>query len=304
MQQITVTTPKDKAEPVAKIALEKGISEASVSQIYAYGPDKEQEQVEVNCSAPQAAAFIEAVMSAPFYDPREYSITSDELMAIVSSVPPEEISRPLKLSAVSILQELWLENQITIAYFARAAVSTLLVAYGLLEGDLTTLIIAFLFTPFLAQDLAIGFGAWMRDWRLARRGAMVMGLSTVIAIAAGAIAATVMGGPIQFDQFGTIQSNFIISALVGAVAGLDTADKAGRREFVAVAGAAQFASFPVWFGISLVVGFPDSSTTMWRIATFFVNIVTILVVSLAVYIALRYRVEAVQNYTHQSRRAG
>jgi hypothetical protein len=304
MQQITVTTPKDKAKPVAKIALEKGISEASISQAYAYGPDKEQDQVQVNCSAPQAAAFIEAVMLAPFYNPEEYSITSDEIMAIVSTEPPEEVSRPMKVSAVNILQELWMQNQITVAFFARAAVSALLVAYGLLEGDLTVLIVAYLFTPFLTQDLAIGFGAWMRDWHLTRRGALVMGLSTIIAIAAGAVAAAVMGGPIQFDQFGTVQSNFVISALVGVVAGLDTADEAGRREFVAVAGAAQFAAYPVWLGIALITGFPDRSTTLWRIVTFFVNIITILVVSLGVYIGLRYRTEAVQNYTQAARRSG
>jgi hypothetical protein len=51
-----------------------------------------------------------------------------------------------------------------------------------------------------------------------------------------------------------------------------------------------------------VLGFPDSRTTLWRIATFFLNIVTILVVSLVVYIALRYRREAIQNYTATARR--
>jgi hypothetical protein len=128
-----------------------------------------------------------------------------------------------------------------------------------------------------------------------------MTLSTLIAIAAGAIAAAIMGGPIKIEPFGTIQSNFIISALVGVVAGLDTADESGRREFIAVAGAAQFAAYPVWFGISLVSGFPNSSTTLWRIAAFFVNIITILVVSLAVYISLRYRPEIVRRYLQATR---
>ena len=66
MQQITVSTPKDKAKSVAKLALDIGISEASVSQVYTYGSNKEQEQVEVHCSEPEAAAFIDAVMEATF----------------------------------------------------------------------------------------------------------------------------------------------------------------------------------------------------------------------------------------------
>jgi hypothetical protein len=301
MQQITVMTPKGKAKPVVRLAQDVGIQQIPVSQVYVHGPDKEQEELTIDCSAPQAAAFIEAVMSAPFYDPHEYAITADELMSIVESSPPEEISRPMKISSTVILQDLWLQNHVTVGYLARAIVSTLLVAYGLLNGDVTTLIIAFLFTPFLTQDLAISFGLWMRDWRLARQGALVLGLSTLIAVLSGAIAAAVMGGPIQYDEYGTLQSNFIISLLVGVVAGLDTADEAGRREFIAVAGAAQFASFPVWFGICLILGFPDRSTTMWRMVTFLVNILTIMVASFTVYVALRYRPENIRRYTRATR---
>ena len=149
--------------------------------------------------------------------------------------------------------------------------------------------------------MAVGFGSWMGDWRLARQGLMVITLSTVIAILAGALVAAVMGGPLSYDEFGTLQSNFAISFVIGIVAGLDTADEAGRRELVAVAGAAQFSSFPVWLGIALVLGFPDAQTTLWRILTFFVNIITILVVTLAVYIALRYRRETVRRYAAATR---
>lgn len=300
MQEIAITTPEGQGKSIARIALEQGITEASVSQVYTYGPDKQQDEVTVLCSAPQAAALVKAIMSAQFYTPKEYGICVDEVLAIVTSDPPKKITQPMKISPTTILQDLWIQNHVTAAYLARASISALLLGYSLLAGDLTTLIIALLFAPFLTQDLAIGFGAWMRDWRLARQGALVMGLSTIIAVIAGAIVAAVMGGPLKYDQFGTIQSNFAISFLVGIVAGLDTADEAGRREFIAVAGAAQFASFPVWFGISLILGFPDSATTWWRIATFLVNIVTILVVSLGVYILLRYRPENIERYLRVS----
>lgn len=306
MQEVTVGTPKGKGEQIAKLALQHGITEASVSQIRVYqnGESKEQEEVKVEVAAPDAARFIEALMAASFFDPREYSIVSDEVTAIVSSEPPEQVARPMKLSSVTILQDLWIQNHVTPAYGARAVVSALLLAYGMLEGDLTVIIVALLFTPFLSHVLAIAFGGWMGDWRLARQGALVLALTTTIAIAAGAVAAAVKGGPLSFDQFGTLQSNFAISFLVGIVAGLDTADEAGRREFIAVAGAAQFTSFPVWLGISLVLGFPDSETTLWRLVTPLVNTITILIVSLAVYIALRYRRDNIQRYAEATRTGG
>jgi hypothetical protein len=303
MQEVTVGTPRGQGEKVARLALAQGIGEAAVipTRVFRDSGTEEGEEVRVQVSAPESTRFIEALMSADFFDPRQYCIVSDEVVAIVSQEPPESVTRPIKLSATTILQDLWLQNHITAGYIARAAVSTLLVAYGLLSGDMTIYIVALLFTPFMGQVMAMGFGGWMGDWRLARQGLIVLALSTVIAIAAGVIVAAIMGGPLSYDEFGTLQSNFAISFLVGIVAGLDTADEAGRRELIAVAGAAQFASFPVWLGIALILGFPDAETTLWRIATFFVNTITILVVTLAVYIALRYRREAIRRYAAVTR---
>lgn len=303
MQEVTVSTPKGKGEQVARLALTQGIAEAAVipTRVFRDSGTEEGEEVRIQVSAPESTRFIEALMAADFYDPRHYSIVSDEVVAIVSQKTPEQVTRPLKLSAPTILQDMWLQNHITAAYIARAVVSTLLVAYGLIEGDMTVYIVALLFTPFMAQVMAMSFGGWMGDWRLARQGLKVLALSTVIAVLAGVIVAAIMGGPLQYDQFGTLQSNFAISFIVGIVAGLDTADEAGRRELIAVAGAAQFASFPVWLGIALVLGFPDVQTTLWRIVTPFVNTVTILFVTLVVYAALRYHRENIRRYTATTR---
>ncbi len=304
MQEITVSTPQGQGEKVARLALAQGLSGVGVARVTEYSGDsvQEKEEVKVTTSAPLSTEFIEAVMSASFWDPKHYSIICDEIMAIVNEEPPKAVTLPMKVPALNVLQTMWQDNHITPAYMGRAVVSSVLVAYGRLSGDMTTLVIAYLFTPFLNQVLAMAFGGWMGDWRLAWQGVKVAALSTVVAVVVGAVVALVMGGPLQYDDFGTVQSNFAISFLVGIIAGLDTVDESGRREFIAVAGAAQFASFPIWFGISLVLGFPDRSTTFWRIATFFVNIVTMLVVSLVTYIALRYRRETVRRYataTHE-----
>lgn len=302
MNELKVMVPEGHAKRVAKIALDTGIREVSVSQLYVHGPDKNKEQLNMEVSVPQARRFIDQLLSSAFYDPQEYSVSSDELMSIVSQSPPEAISWPLAMDAPTILQDLWLQNHVTVAYVSRAFVSALLLSYALLESDLITLMAALLFTPFLAQDLAIGFGLLMRDMRLAKQGLFALTVSTILTIAAGSIVAGVVGGPIRYEQFGTLYSNLAISLIVGVVAGLDTADKSGRREFIAVAAAAQFATFPAWFGISLVVGFPDSQTTMWRIVTFLVNIVTILLVSIGVYSALRYRPDVLEEYLALTRR--
>jgi hypothetical protein len=301
MNEIKVMAPKGKAKQVAKIALDLGIQEITVSQVYVHGPNEEKDQLGMEVSVPQARQFIDQLLAAPFFDINEYSVSSDELMSIVSSEPPEKISWPLQLGAPTVLQDLWLQNHITVGYVARAFVSALLLSYALLEADLITLMAALLFTPFLAQDLAIGFGLLMQERRLARQGLLAMLTSTGLTVLAGVMVAAIVGGSIQYDQFGTLYSNFVISLIVGIVAGLDTADKSGRREFIAVAAAAQFATFPAWFGLSLVLGFPDSETTIWRIVTFFVNILTILVVSIGIYGALRYRPEILKSYLADTR---
>jgi hypothetical protein len=303
MQEVTVSTPKGQGEKVAKLALAQGITEAAVipTRIFRDSKTEEGEEVRIQVSAPKSTQFIEALLSADFFDLKKFSIVSDEVVAIVSEESPEQVARPLKLHAAIILQDMWLQNHITVAYLARAAVSAMLLAYGLIEGDMTIIVVSLLFAPFLNHVLAMGFGGWAGDWRLVRQGGVVLGLTTLIAIISGVVVATVMGGPIAYDNFGTLYSNFAISFLVAIIAGLDTADEAGRREFVAVAGAAQFTSFPVWLGMALVLGFPDQQTTFYRLITPIVNTITILAVSLAVYVGLRYRRENMQRYVAESR---
>lgn len=302
MQEVTVGTPKGKGEKVAKLALAQGISEATVMpvRLYRQGKDEEREEVRVEVSAPESTKFIEALMAEPFFNSHEYSVVSDEVIAIVSEDSPEQLARPIRLHSTAVLQDLWLQNHITVAYLARAAVSALLLAYGLIEGDMTVIVVSLLFAPFLNHVLAMAFGAWSGDRRLVRQGVIVLGLTTLIAVIAGAVTAAVMGGPMAYDNFGTLYSNFAISLLVAIIAGLDTADEAGRREFVAVAGAAQFTGFPVWFGIALVLGFPDQQTTLYRIITPIVNTITILIVSLVVYSSLHYRRENIRRYVAET----
>src|SRR5262252_8430170 len=71
-----------------------------------------------------------------------------------------------------------------------------------------------------------------------------------------------LGGPLQFDGFKSPVLSLMMSLVIGAAAGLSTADDAGRRYLIGVAAAAQSGIFAVWTGFALVLGFPDRATTI------------------------------------------
>lgn len=155
----------------------------------------------------------------------------------------------------------------------------------MLENSAIGIVVAALFVPFLSQVMAFSFGAWMRDRKLALHGLLAVGVSIVCSVAAGAVVAAMHGGPPAFQDFKRRAVSFAISAVIGIAAGLAVADDAGRRYLIGVAAAVQYAIFPCWFGISLVVGFPDSHVTALRLETFAINVVTIAAGSAIAYAA-------------------
>lgn len=79
----------------------QGIDEVTVipTRVFRNSSTEEGEEVRVEVSAPESTRFIEALMAADFFDPRQYSIVSDEVVAIISQETPERVTRPFKLSA-------------------------------------------------------------------------------------------------------------------------------------------------------------------------------------------------------------
>ena len=296
MHVLKVTAPRGDGEKVAKLALDIGIKEASVSEVYVHGPNQQKDSVEIETDTPTAKAFLDALLTAKFFNPENFSISSQTVPSLVSSSIISKLTRSFHMPATDVQQDMWLRNQINPSYIARASVSALLVAYGLIQNDLITLIAAFLFTPFLAQVLAISFGGVTREWRLAAQGALALATSTVIAVIAGVIVASLTGGPLKYDSFSSILVNFLFSLIIGVVAGLATADISGRRELIAMAAAAQFSVYPAWLGIMFVLGLPDAGIVTQRIVTFLVNIGTILVTAAVVYFAMRYSGDALRSY--------
>src|SRR4051812_225201 len=98
MRLVKVTAPRGKAAEIARLAFEQGIRDVTVQQVEqqkASGVSEPRDTVDAKVSTPQGKAFIDAVMSAPFFDRESYAIEIREPRSIVKAVPTREITRPV-----------------------------------------------------------------------------------------------------------------------------------------------------------------------------------------------------------------
>ncbi|HZQ52620.1 MAG TPA: DUF389 domain-containing protein [Bryobacteraceae bacterium] len=283
MHEVRVSAPDGRSGEVSDLALGLGIREVSVYDVHVHGPNLRKQVVSVEVSTPIAKQFVDALFAAPWFDPKQYSITTRQLRAILSSETVAAITRPMVEPALDVLEDLWQLNHVTPSYIGRAAGAAILLGYGMFHNSSISIVVAAMFLPFLSQVLAIAFGSWAGDWRLARQGAFALSVSILISIAAGAVVAMLHRGPLAFTDFQSPLVAFGISSVIGVAAGLASADDAGRRYLIGVAAAVQYGVFPVWFGTCLVLGFPPRAVAWERIATFAVNVATIAVVAGVVY---------------------
>jgi len=282
MHEVRVTVPRGSGAAIVKAALKVGIGRVTICPvIQAGGPHSEAEIVSVETSTPRAKAFLDRVMSTPNLSTS--SVSTREIRAIVSSEGDREITYPSVEPTVEVFQDLWQLNHVTPSYVARTLAAALLLAYGMRHDDVISIVVAALFLPFMAQVLGLGFGIWTTDWNLASQAALALAVSIVISIAAGVAVALAFGGPMLFDGFKTPAVSLGISLVIGAAAGLSTADDTGRRYLIGVAAAAQSGVFAVWIGMAAVLGFPDTLTTLARIAALILNIVAIASATCASY---------------------
>jgi hypothetical protein len=299
MHEIRVTVPEGRAKDVAELALQAGIKQAIVYKVFAYGSNRQKEIVSAETSTPHGKKFADSVLTSPWFDSRECTITTRELRAVVSDGHPREITQPMLEPPINVFEDLWQLNHLTVSYWSRAVAGAGLLAYGMAMNDPVTIVVAALFLPFLSQSIALGFGPWAGDWGLARQGLKALTVSTVASVLAGVAIAFIHGPPMLFHGFLGPLPNFVISAIIGITGGFITADDAGRRYLIGVAAAVQYGIFPVWLGFSLVEGFPDQKTTWIRIATFAINVVTITLFALLGYLLLDIKREDVRAFVRQ-----
>lgn len=302
MRLVKVKIPEGKGREVAQIAFNSGISQVTVSQdeiLKADGSSEKKDSVDVQTSTPKAKAFTDSVMAAPFFNTRECSIDIRQPRSVVSHEKPATLTWPLAEPTVDIFEELWQFSQVTPGFVGRFLIASMLLGYGLIEYNLLLIIAGLLFMPLLPPLMAVGFGLWTRQFRLAGQGLFAFLVATALAITGGAIVALMTDPPLRYNEFSSVLTGLLISLAVGVAAGLATVDDVGRREMIGLAATAQIAIIPVWFGISAVFGFPatETGTPAQRALSFFLNAATIICAAFVTYATVRMRGDALRGFT-------
>jgi hypothetical protein len=275
MHEVRATVPVERSAAIAQIAIDSGIAQVSVYDVFVHGPECRKHVVSVECSSPQAKIFLDILLASPLFDVEECSVSSREVRAIVNATPLAEVTRPMVEPAPDIIEDLWQMSHVTASYVGRAAGGAILLADGVIHNSPISIVIAALFLPFLSQVLAVGCGAWCGDSGLIRKGTLALLTSAILSYSVGFAVALVVGGPIGFQGFRGPLASFVVSGVIGAAAGLSTADDTGRRYLIGVAAAVQFAIFPVWLGAASVIGLPARAMLVNRLTSFLINIVMI-----------------------------
>lgn len=240
-------------------------------------------------------------MAAPFYDPKEYAFSVWHPRSVVAGDHPAKETRPIVVPTTDVFEELWQFSHVTVSFVGRVFLSSLLVAYGMIEMFLPVMIAGLLFLPYHHQMLSIGLGAWTREWRLALQGLYALVVGTILVTAAGASVALLTEPPLRFQEFSSPLSGFLIAAVIGVAAGLASADDAGRRELIGLAATAHLAVLPAWLGISMVFGFPERAVVLERLAAFGISVLTLTLAAGCTYGLLGMRGKAVRRFTGDSR---
>ncbi len=292
MRLVKINAPQGKGADVAKIAFSVSIKEVSVQKAESHSSSGEietKDAVDIQTSTPKAKRFVDALLQSDFYNQEEYSIAMRQPRSIISNDSLRDLTKPLVEPATDIFEELWQFSHITIGFVGRILIAACLLAYGLIHQQTLLIIAGLLFLPLLPLLLAVGFGAWTKQPKLSIQGVAAFLLAIALMTLGGVLIAAVSSPPLKYNEFNPMLVGWLISLAVGIAAGLANVDDVGSRQLIGLAATAQIAIIPVWFGICFVFGFPltlnqDEITN--RALGFGLNVLTIIVASLATYVLL------------------
>lgn len=299
MRLVKINAPQGQGALIAQMALDLGILSATVYEVQVYSKERGkyvQDVVDMKTSSPEAKIFIEKLMEAPFFNPEDYTIAVRYPRAIISEEKTRRITLPFVIPPTDIYQELWEFTHVTASFIGRAFGAAILLSYGMIQYKFLVMISGLLFFPYIQEILAIAFGICTRERKLLLQGAFALAAATVIIIIASAFCALFIHPPLQFQEFPSIFTGFLLAIVIGIAAGLASADNTGKRELIGLTISAHTAIFAAWFGISLVFGFPEMSKTMENIASFFVNVITITITASVTYYLMKIKGRAIRNY--------
>lgn len=292
MRLVKVSAPHGRGADVAKLAFSEGLNDVSIYQAEKHSADGEtkiQDVIELQTSTPKGKHFIDALLASDFYNKQDYSVAVRQPRSILSGENLRELTKPLVDPATDIFEELWQFSHITVGLVGRIFIAACLLAYGLIHQKTLIIIAALLFLPLLPLLLAVGFGSWTRQPKLAVQGILAFLVATILLVLGGAAVGALSSPPVRYDEFNSLPVTFLISLGVGIAVGLANIDDVGNRAMIGLAATAQIAIVPVWFGVCLVLGFPTTtseSEIREHAIAFLVTILTIIVASLATYVLL------------------
>jgi len=289
MHEVRATLPPEWVPEAVRLAKTAGIERVTVTDAFVHGLERDACVISAETSTPKARAFIQEFLASPALAEAGATLTSRELRAVVSDAPSKDLTSPMSEPFPDVIQDLSQLSTLTASYLARAMAGAIILATGVLHNDPIAIVVAALFLPFLSQVLAISFGIWSGDWKLARQGTGAVLASTVAAVLAGVLVGAIEGGPILFSTFKGPLASIAISTAIGITAGLSCADDAGRRYLIGVAGAVQFAVFPVWLGLALATGLPPWEVAGQRLLSFAINLATVSATAAMAYASLQFR---------------
>jgi hypothetical protein len=289
MRLIKIDAPEGKGDDVSRVAFSVEIEKVTRRQVesrYSDGRVERKDVVDIETSTPKGKHFIDALLAADFYDRDDFSINVRQPRTLISKTSLHELTKPFVEPATDILEELFQFSHITAGFVGRVTIAACLIAYGMIQQQLLLLIGGLLVLPLTPLLLAISFGLRSGIRKLAGQGALAFVTATALLVFGGAVVAALSEPPIKYNDFNSLQASFLISVVVGVGAGLANIDDSGQRQLIGLAATAQIALIPVWFGICAVFGFPASisqNEIIERAASFFLNTVTMIVVTFIVY---------------------
>jgi len=203
MRLIKVSAPEGRGVDIAKVAFSVGIEEVSVQKgdsLRETGEAETKDLVDIQTSTPKGKRFIDALLAANFYNQQDFSIAVRQPRSIISGESLRELTKPLVDPATDIFEELWQNSHITFGFVGRVFIAACLLAYGLIHQKTLTIIAALLFLPLLPLLLAIGFGSWTKQPKLAVQGLLAFLMATVLLILGGAVIAAFSSPPVKYDN--------------------------------------------------------------------------------------------------------
>ncbi|WP_420473760.1 DUF389 domain-containing protein [Noviherbaspirillum sp. ST9] len=303
MRLISVTAPAGEATRIASIAFSVGITKVSVQEgalLQSGAEPTPSETVEIATATPIAKEFLDSLLAAPFFDPALYTIAVRHPRSLITPEQPSDETVPVTMPTLDVYEDLWQFTHITASLVGRVFLASLLVGYGMIEMNLPVLIAGLLFLPYHHHMISVALSMCTREWRLLRQGATAFVATTALIVAGSAVVALLSEAPMEYDQFGSTLSGFLIALVIGAAAGFAALDDAGRRELIGLAATAHISILPAWLGISLVFGLPSSAETGKRILEFVIDVGTLTLSAAAVFALMRVQGDGIRAYARKS----